>query len=103
MNVDSFDGEEVLIRFKPLPALHEHDDQADEYIITRNPDASSGIVEYALYHGEWDCNPFTSRPIVRFLLAEIDRLKAELAAKGDERDQIRRTDEPEQLSEQGQG
>ena len=37
-------GEEVILRFNPLPKTHPHDDVADEYAIVRCDWAMSGII-----------------------------------------------------------
>jgi len=51
---------------------HRHDDVAEEYAIEQCEDASAGLVVWAKYHGEWMANPWSERPIIAVLLAELD-------------------------------
>ena len=49
-----------------------HDDIAEEYVIEQREEAEAGIVVWAKYHGKWQPNPFSSRPVIAKLLSELE-------------------------------
>jgi len=67
----------IIWRWTPEKTLYDEkdprrfDDVAEEYLITRNVKANSGIICFAKYRGEWQANPFSTRPIITKLLSEI--------------------------------
>jgi hypothetical protein len=58
------------LRFKPDPTIKADPvaDVADEYIIVRSNESACGVIVYGLYRGKWEPNPFSNRPVVRWLL-----------------------------------
>jgi hypothetical protein len=77
------DPEKVIWRWAPERKKfdendpHRHDDIAEEYVIEARPDADSGIVTLARYHGVWSPFFWSERPIIVKLLAETG-IKIEL-------------------------
>jgi hypothetical protein len=63
----------VLFDWTPEPGdqIHELDDIAEQYLVVEVPQALSGLIVYAKYHGEWHANPWTSRPLIRHLLKQV--------------------------------
>ena len=55
----------------------KHEDIADEYRVYQDDKANCGVIIYALYNGEWVCNPFSVRALVFHLLKVLD-LKQQL-------------------------
>ena len=80
MRPTNLDGYEVLMRFKPLPPLYDFDNIPDECAIVK-VEGDNGIMGLGLYHGEWHANT-SERPIIRYLLAEIERLNEVVRIKG---------------------
>lgn len=72
---DEFNGP-IIMRFKPGPKAHEHEDIAEEYIIVDDPNV--GPMVYGLYNGTWMANPYNMRPVVRHLLLQREALRHEL-------------------------
>ncbi len=50
------------------------DNEASEYIIVENKEASSGIVVYGKFNDKWSANPWSSRPLIKQLRAENKEL-----------------------------
>ncbi len=74
---------------------HPFEDLAEAYAVTRSSEAASTIIEHAYWHGQWEANPFSSRPIVARLLEclagqaeRIAELEEERAELGDALDKI---------------
>jgi hypothetical protein len=66
------DGE-VVYRWK-VPndfPRNECDDIAFEYLVTKCDSATGGVIVYARYGNEWEANPWSVRPLVNRLVAEL--------------------------------
>lgn len=80
MNGNVFDGE-IVMRFPGPPAAHKHDDQAEEYVVVRNPHANGRCMIYAKYsmyraEPEWILSQGNRHPI-RVLIDMLREAKGE--------------------------
>ena len=67
----------IIYRWKN-PSLRKYrimNNEAAEYIIVRENEASSGIVIYGKFNDEWSANPWSTRPLIKQLCNEIKELK----------------------------
>lgn len=74
---------DVLYRWKPTAAElanRMRDDLADEYLVTRTIGSESccGLVLWGRWGRKWQCNPWSSRPMIRHLLGRVAALERAL-------------------------
>lgn len=70
----------VLYHWKN-PALRQDrciNNEAKEFIVEECKEASSGVVIWGKFNGEWSCNPWSCRALIRQLTEENKKLQTKL-------------------------
>ena len=59
------------------PNFSGHDDIPEAYRVIENEEATAGVIVESRIRGKWGANPWNTRTLVRHLLSELNRSRAQ--------------------------